>query len=87
MKLLLVIVRDNDAENVVAELIKNNYRVTRMASTGGFMRRGNVTLMIGVDSDKVDTVVELVQNACAAPEPGQHRATVFVVDMPFFKQI
>ncbi len=87
MKLMIVIVRDIDADTVIQELIKQNYRVTRMASTGGFLRRGNVTLMIGVESDKVEDVLKLLQTACSAPESGQHRATAFVVDMPFFTQI
>ena len=43
MKLMFVIVRDIDAGDVVQALVENKYRVTRVASTGGFLRRGNVT--------------------------------------------
>jgi len=56
-------------------------------STGGFLRRGNVTLLIGIESDKVDAVIELLRNACHPADPNHHRATVFVVDMPYFEQI
>ncbi len=87
MKLMIVIVRDTDDENVIQMLVKNDYRVTRMASTGGFLKRGNVTLLIGVESDKVDAVLKLLPQACRPPEPNHHRATVFVVDMPYFEQI
>lgn len=87
MKLILAIVRDSDDRAVIDALITRTYRVTRVASTGGFLRRGNVTLMIGVEADQVQPVLDLVRDTCAAPEAGQHRATVFVVDMPHFEQI
>jgi uncharacterized protein YaaQ len=86
-KLMIVIIRDTDDQNVIQALIQQDYRVTRMASTGGFLRRGNVTLMLGVDSEKVTDVVELLKKVCAMPETGQSRATIFIVDMPDFVQI
>ena len=87
MKLMFVIVRDTDAGEVVQSLVENKYRVTRVASTGGFLRRGNVTLMIGVEGEKVEAVIDLLKEACCPPEELQHRATIFVVDMPYFEQI
>lgn len=87
MKLMFVIVDDTNVEMVVQSLIDNNYRVTRMASTGGFLRRGNVTLMSGVEEDKVQAVIDLIRQACRSPEDPQHCATIFVVDMPYFEQI
>jgi uncharacterized protein YaaQ len=87
MKLMFIIVRDVDADSVVQALIENHYRVTRMASTGGLMRHGNVTLMIGIIEDQVQTVINLLQQACCPPEDSHHRATIFVVDMPYFEQI
>jgi uncharacterized protein YaaQ len=57
-----------------------------MASTGGFLRRGNVTLMIGTEEERVQQAVELITNACQVPEPGQHRATIFVVNATRFEQ-
>lgn len=87
MKLIFAIVRDSDDRNVIDALITHNHRVTRVASTGGFLRRGNVTLMIGTEADQVQPVLDLIRDTCAAPDPGQHRSTVFVVDMPHFEQI
>jgi uncharacterized protein YaaQ len=87
MKLMFVIIRDTDSENVVQSLTENDYRVTRVASTGGFLRRGNVTLMVGIDGEKVEAVIELLKKACCPAEDSQHRATIFVVDMPYFEQI
>ncbi|RME31343.1 MAG: hypothetical protein D6793_12330 [Thermoflexia bacterium] len=88
MKLMIVILRDGDAGAVVDHLVQEGYRVTRIASTGGFLRRGNVTLLIGVeDGRQVDAVVDLLRQTCGPPEPGQHRATIFVVDAAHFEQI
>jgi uncharacterized protein YaaQ len=87
MKLIIAIVRDTDDRQVLDALVSRSYRVTRVASTGGFLRRGNVTLFIGVEPEQVQTVLDLVRDACAPPGPNEHRATVFVVDAPFFEQI
>jgi uncharacterized protein YaaQ len=87
MKLMIVIVRDQDSENVIQALVAKELRVTRVASTGGFLRRGNVTLLIGVDNEKVDTVIDLLNSTCSPSDGEEHRATIFVVDMPHFEQI
>jgi len=87
MKLLIVILRDGDAGAVTERLVAEGYRVTRIASTGGFLRRGNITLLIGAETEEVDEVINLLRQTCAPPEPGQHRATVFVVDAAHFEQI
>lgn len=87
MKLMIVILRDGDAGAVVDRLVREGYRVTRIASTGGFLRRGNVTLLIGVEDQQVDTVIDLLRQTCGPPEPGQHRATIFVVEAAHFEQV
>ena len=87
MKLMFVVVHGADADAVVQSLVENNYRVTRMASTGGFLRHGNVTLMAGIEEDQVQAVIDLLHQSCCPPEDTQHRATIFVVDMPYFEQI
>jgi uncharacterized protein YaaQ len=87
MKLFFIIVRDSDGETVSQALVDRGYRVTRVASTGGFLKRGNVTLMSGVEDERVHDVLGLLREICAPAEPGQKRATIFVVDMPLFEQI
>jgi len=87
MKLIIVIVRDVDAGLVVDRLVAEGLRVTRIASTGGFLRRGNVTLLIGVEAGQVETVIGLLRQTCSPPDPDQHRATVFVVDAAHFEQV
>ncbi len=87
MKLLIVILQDGDAGAVMERLVAEGYRVTRIASTGGFLRRGNVTLLMGAEAAEVDGVIDLLRQTCAPPEPGQHRATVFVVEAVHFEQV
>ncbi len=87
MKLMLIIVRDQDTDAVTQELIQNDYRITRMASTGGFLRRGNSTLVVGADDDRVDGVVELLKRACGPAEEDHQRATIFILNMNQFIKI
>jgi uncharacterized protein YaaQ len=88
MKLIITIVRDIDAEAVVEQLIAHGYGVTRVASTGGFLRRGNVTLLIGVEEEHVQSVIDLFQETCSPADPNyQHRATIFVVEAHHFEQV
>ena len=75
------------ARRIDQSLIENQNRVTRVASTGCFMRHGNVTLMIGIEEDQVQAVIDLLYQACCPPEDLQYRATIFMVDMPYFEQI
>ncbi len=87
MKLIVAILRDIDAGPAIDELLAQDYRVTRVASTGGFLRRGNVTLLIGVESQQVGAAIDVLRERCSPPDPEQHRATVFVVDAPHFEQV
>ncbi len=88
MKLMFMIVRDVDADNVLQGLVDNKYRVTRVASTGGFLRHGNVTLLSGIEDGEVDKVIELLRNICCpSSDDTVHSATIFVVDMPIYEQI
>jgi uncharacterized protein YaaQ len=88
MKLIVAILRDEDTENVSHALIDCDFRVTRIASTGGFLRRGSSTLMIGVEDGKVDQAIEVIRLNCAPTEdPGKKRATLFVLNVASFEQV
>jgi uncharacterized protein YaaQ len=87
-RLIIALLRDADGEEVLGALLDANYRVTRIASTGGFMRRGNSTLLIGVEKEQVEAAVQLIRNHSApAIDPGLKRATVFVLKVDQFEQI
>ena len=87
MKMVIAIVSDRSDAPVLERLAAEGYGVTRVASTGGFMRRGNVTLFIGVPDEREQTVIDLLRNTCCPPEAGQCRATLFVLDARHFEQI
>jgi uncharacterized protein YaaQ len=88
MKMIVAIIHDHDSEPVSHALIASGFRATRIASTGGFLRRGSSTLMIGVDDEKVDEAIQLLkENTTATDEPGGRRGTLFVLDVKNFTQI
>lgn len=60
MKLVIAIINSDDAHNVIVNLTKKGYSATKLATSGGFLRAGNVTLLIGVESKKVDDVVNII---------------------------
>ena len=61
MKLVFAIVNNEDGNIVMRELNKAGFSVTKMASTGGFLRAGNTTLLVGTEEEDVKKVVELIQ--------------------------
>jgi uncharacterized protein YaaQ len=87
MKLIMAILKDDDVENAVQALTSESFRVTRVASTGGFFRKGSTTLLIGVDDDKVDAAIALLRANTTPGSSDQKRATVFVVPVSRFEQI
>lgn len=64
MKLIIAIVQDDDALDLIDVLTDSGYRVTKLATTGGFLKAGNTTLMIGVEEDKVDNVLSVIEDEC-----------------------
>ena len=64
MKLIIAIVQDEDSSRLVNQLMKNGYGVTKLATTGGFLRAGNTTLLIGVDDEKLHSVMEIIEQVC-----------------------
>jgi len=88
MKMILAILRDEDCESVSHALVSQDFRVTRIASTGGFLRRGSTTLMVGVEDQKVDEAIRIIRESCTEPtEQGLKRATLFVLTVSNFEQI
>jgi uncharacterized protein YaaQ len=88
MKLIIAIVRDEDSETISNALVKAGLRVTRIASTGGFLRRGSTTLIIGVEEDMLDQAFQIVRECCTPViETGIRRATLFVLNVDRFTQV
>ncbi|MBP1701989.1 MAG: hypothetical protein H6Q38_1096 [Chloroflexi bacterium] len=88
MKLIIAILQDKDTEAVSQALITNGYRVTRIASTGGFIKRGSSTVMIGAEESRIDDVISIIRNHVSpADVPGSKRATLFVLQVAEFTQV
>lgn len=87
-KLIIAILRDADSEEVLKALLEAGFRVTRIASTGGFLRRGTSTFLIGAQKERVEGAVQLIrEHSAPAIDPGLKRATVFVLKVDQFEQI
>ena len=66
MKLALFVVDDSRVDATVDALVGQGFRVTRLASTGGFLRRGNTTLLVGLEETEIDRA----KNEVHAKAPG-----------------
>jgi uncharacterized protein YaaQ len=93
-KLIIAVVQNEDADAVVDALLEEEFRATRLASTGGFLRRGNTTLMIGADEEQVDAVLDLIRrhahatgDAQSAGQSQPAAATVFVLDLEEYQRL
>lgn len=68
MKLIYAIIRNDNEDDVLSALNKERFSVTKLATTGGFLRKGNITLMIGTDDDKVDSAINIIKKECGSSQ-------------------
>ena len=68
MKLVVAVVQDQDSNRLSTALTKNNYRATKLASTGGFLRSGNTTFLIGTDDSLIRKLIEVIRENCRSRE-------------------
>ena len=68
MKLLIAIVQKRDANSLRTELVNNGFITTLVATTGGFLREGSSTFLIGVEPGDVDRVIEITRKTCKERE-------------------
>ena len=64
MKLIVAIVQDYDCDRLLRTIVDAGLRATRIASTGGFLRQGNTTVLMGIADDQVVSTVQLIRSAC-----------------------
>jgi uncharacterized protein YaaQ len=67
MKMVMAVVQAEDVSKISTALVEAGHRVTRIATTGGLLRRDNATLLLGVEDEKVNEVLDVFQ------QMGQHR--------------
>jgi uncharacterized protein YaaQ len=87
MKMIIVIVKDHDADKLTQSLTAENFRVTRIASTGGFLRNGVATLLVGVEDENAEAAIGVMRQTLGESKPGEKRATLFVVPVERFEQV
>ena len=92
MKLVLAVVSNAAAEGITDALLTAGFRATRLASTGGFRREGNTTIMMGLDDEDVQPALAILRSGVQlrtskknVPEPmveqGSGRGAVFVLPL------
>jgi uncharacterized protein YaaQ len=75
MKLVIAIVHNEDAGTLVDALLEKEYRATKLHSSGGFLKQGNATILVGVDDEQVQAVLDIISASC-------HSRRQFVNPMP-----
>lgn len=68
MKLILAIIHERDRAKVSEVLVQAGHKFTKIASTGGFLRDGNCTLLIGAEDDQVEEVTAIIRDNCKSRE-------------------
>ena len=64
MKLIIAIVQDEDSSRLLTGLMNKGFGVTKLATTGGFLKAGNTTLLIGVEDDRVSEAIDAIESVC-----------------------
>lgn len=86
MKLILAILRDPHHDVIKNALLSDGYKVTLVASTSGWLKKGVTTLLVGVDDNQVNAAIEVIRKNCPPhDEAGSHNATIFVLKTLGFK--
>ncbi|KGA96467.1 hypothetical protein AJ85_20010 [Alkalihalobacillus alcalophilus ATCC 27647 = CGMCC 1.3604] len=68
MKLVMAVVQDKDSNRLSDALIEADFRATKLASTGGFLKAGNTTFLIGTEDEKIEGLMEIIKENCKSRE-------------------
>jgi uncharacterized protein YaaQ len=85
MKIILAIVQDKDSNRLANEFIDANIRATKLSSTGGFLKAGNSTFIVGIDDDRVEEALELIKQTCQSRK--QYVSTPVTLDITMDGQV
>jgi len=85
VKLIIAVVQDEDAQKLISTLMNEGFGVTKLATTGGFLRAGNTTLLIGTEKERVELALSLIEKVCksrkqiaTSPSPVSGTAGVYM---------
>ncbi|KGX85457.1 cyclic-di-AMP receptor [Pontibacillus litoralis] len=68
MKLVIAVIQDKDSNRLTNALSNENFKATKLSSTGGFLKEGNTTLMIGVEDERIDEALNVIRDNCSQRE-------------------
>ncbi|KAF1302170.1 cyclic-di-AMP receptor [Enterococcus saccharolyticus] len=85
MKLVMAIVQDKDSNRLANEFVDANIRATKLSSTGGFLKAGNSTFIIGIEDERVDEALELIKKTCQSRK--QYVSTPMTLDVSLDGQV
>lgn len=72
MKLIVAIVQDHAASRAVDELTSRGFGATRINTAGGFLKRGNATILTGVADEQANDVIQILRDVCRRPETAEN---------------
>jgi len=81
----MAIVQDKDSNRLANEFIDANIRATKLSSTGGFLKAGNSTFIIGIEDDRVQDALELIKKTCQSRK--QYVSTPMSLDISLDGQV
>jgi len=64
VKLIIAIVQDEDSSRLLSELMQQGFGVTKLATTGGFLKAGNTTLLLGIDDERLNEAISVIESVC-----------------------
>ena len=94
MKLIMAIIQDEHINKAIKGLINERIRFTKLASTGGFLKAGSTTLLIGVEDDEIDKTVDVIKANCKSTKKKSGNeeyvvggANLFILDIDEFVKL
>lgn len=93
MKLIIAIIQNEYMLRINKVLMDNKIRITKLSSTGGFLKAGNTTVLIGVEDSEVERVIDIIKNECnkskakSSSKEEAKAANLFVIDVDQFVRI
>jgi uncharacterized protein YaaQ len=68
VKLAVCIIHNRDRNRITDELVKGGFKFTVIGSTGGFLREGNTTILLGIEEADLATLQKLIAQNCQSRE-------------------
>ena len=64
MKLIIAIVQDEDSSKLLSKLMQIGLSATKLATTGGLLKAGNTTLLLGVEEERIQDALKIIESVC-----------------------